>query len=157
MDPVASCTVHPPRLTDNSTPINTHATTEPGGPPPRCHNGTITPHPQPEAVGRPQDTTETMVGQALLGRCPWLSSVPHRLLERLTWTTQPTAGLQGRDILLLCPRDGGPWMTSSHNNNRTWAPGSSPWTSRGHQKQGQTTSWMMYSTQLSAAPPRGAS
>ena len=50
-----------------------------------------------------------MVGQALLGRCPWLSSVPHRLLERLTWTTQPTAGLQGRDILLLYtgPRDGG--------------------------------------------------
>ena len=109
MDPVASCTVHPPRLTDNSTPINTHATTEPGGPPRRCHNGTITPHPQPEAVGRPQDKTETMVGQALLGRCPWLSSVPRRLLERLTWTTQPTAGLQGRDILLLYtgPRDGG--------------------------------------------------
>ena len=50
-----------------------------------------------------------MVGQALLGRCPWLSSVPHRLLERLTWTTHPTAGLQGRDILLLYtgPRDGG--------------------------------------------------
>ena len=108
VDPVASCTVHPPRLTDNSTPINTHATTEPGGPPPHCHNGTITPHPQPEAVGRPRDTTETMVGQALLGRCPWLSSVPHRLLERLTWITQPTAGLQGRDILLYTvPRDGG--------------------------------------------------
>ena len=50
-----------------------------------------------------------MDGQTLLGLCPWLPSVPHRLLESLTWTTQPTAVLQGRDILLLYagPKDGG--------------------------------------------------
>ena len=42
-----------------------------------------------------------MNGQSLLGHCPWLSSVPNRLLERLVWTTQPTGSLQGRDILLL--------------------------------------------------------
>ena len=50
-----------------------------------------------------------MDGQTLLGLCPWLSSVPDRLLESLTWTTQPTAVLQGRDILLLYagPKDGG--------------------------------------------------
>ena len=42
-----------------------------------------------------------MNGQSLLGHCPWLSSVPNRLLERLVWTTQPTGSLHGRDILLL--------------------------------------------------------
>ena len=102
-------TKHPPRLMDAPTPIKNHATTEPGGSPLGCHNGTSTPHPQPEALGRPQDTTVTMDGQSLLGHCPWLSSVPHRLLERLLWTTQPTASIQGRDILLLYtgPGDGG--------------------------------------------------
>ena len=33
--------------------------------------------------------------------CPWLKSVPSRLLERLTWAKAPTAALQGKDILLL--------------------------------------------------------
>ena len=94
---------------DTPTPIKNHATTEPGGSPPGYHNGTSTPHPQQEALGRPLDTTTTMDGQSLLGHCPWLSSVPHRLLERLLWTTQPTASIQGRDILLLYtgPSDGG--------------------------------------------------
>ena len=60
-------------------------------------------------AGRIPPTTPGVDGQTLLGLCPWLSSVPHRLLESLTWTTQPTAVLQGRDILLLYagPKDGG--------------------------------------------------
>ena len=90
---------------DSPTPGNTQAATDPRGPSPDGHTGKTTLRTHAAAVSRPQNSTVPME----LRHCPWLSSVPHRLLERLTWTTQPTASLQGRDILLLYtgPRDGG--------------------------------------------------
>ena len=67
------------------------------------------PHTHQQAASRSQNNTVPRDGQALLRLCPWLSTVPHRLLERLVWTEQSTNSLQGKDILLLYtgPCDGG--------------------------------------------------
>ena len=109
MKPVASGTEPPSRSTGGTPPSNAHTTIDAEGSPPQHPHDTATPHPQPQAAGQIPPTTPELNAQTLLGLCPWLSSVPHRLQERLTWTTRPTAALQGRDILLLYtgPRDGG--------------------------------------------------
>ena len=109
VEPVASGTELPAGSTWETPPSKPITTlTAEGLPSHGSHNATI-PHSQSKAAGRIPPTTPGVDGQTLLGLCPWLSSFPHRLLERLTWTTQPTAVLQGRDILLLYagPKDGG--------------------------------------------------
>ena len=67
------------------------------------------PHTHQTAARQSQNYPVPGDGQALLRFCPWLSTVPHRLIERLIWTEQSTNSLQGKDILLLYtgPSDGG--------------------------------------------------
>ena len=101
----------PSRLTGGTPPSNPTTTMAAEGLPSHVQHDTTTPHPQSKAAGQISPTTPALDGQTLLGLCPWLSSVPHsswNAMERFTWTTQPTAVLQGRDILLLYtgPRDG---------------------------------------------------
>ena len=67
------------------------------------------PHTHQTAARQSQKYPVPGDGQALLRLCPWLTTVPNRLLERLLWTEQSTNSLQGKDILLLYtgPSDGG--------------------------------------------------
>ena len=67
------------------------------------------PHTHQTAARQSQNYPVPGDGQALLRLCPWLSTVPHRLIERLIWTEQSINSLQGKDILLLYtgPSDGG--------------------------------------------------
>ena len=97
MDPVASCTEAPPRLTEESTPTNTHATTETGGASstlPKRHNHTTV-----TTRGRGPNTRHNL-GNGWTDPA-WALS--------MAFIGPTQAGLQGRDILLLYtgPRDGG--------------------------------------------------